>query len=182
MNENKSTFLKIVLLLFLVVISFAVSWFIAVTLIDLIQGKKGTVEIYSVQHYISAVVSDRKAQQLVAILTVMITMIAYITICNSNRNNYHSDVYNVTPQVKIPQRCGQGQALLDLPTYKIMLGCDGKNLKETVDLYNLTSAEESILSRKVRSVALCMIGAKKLGVKFVLPDYRLQLMGKSGGR
>lgn len=89
----------------------------------------------------------------------------------------HSVVDFLDPEIKM-----YGQALLDLPTYKIMLGCDGKNLKETVDLYNLTSAEESILSRKVRSVALCIIGAKKIGCKFVLPEYRLKLMGKSGGR
>lgn len=89
----------------------------------------------------------------------------------------HSAVDFLDPEIKM-----YGQALLDLPTYKIMCGCDGKNLKEIVDLYNLTAAEEAILAKKTRSIALCMIGAKKLGVKFVLPDYRLKLMGSGGGR
>ena len=35
-----------------------------------------------------------------------------------------------------------GQALLDIPCYKILMGCDGKNLQETTDLYNLTDAEQ----------------------------------------
>lgn len=34
-----------------------------------------------------------------------------------------------------------GQALLDVPCYKILMGTDGPNLKETRQLYDLTEAE-----------------------------------------
>ena len=40
-----------------------------------------------------------------------------------------------------------GQALLDIPCYKILMGCDGKNLQETTDLYNLTDAEQETACR-----------------------------------
>ncbi len=89
----------------------------------------------------------------------------------------HSVVDFLDPDIKL-----YGQALLDLPTYKFMFGCDGKNLRETAELYCLTAAEEAILAKKQRSLALCMFGAKKIGVRFELPEYRLKLMGRSGGR
>ncbi len=41
-----------------------------------------------------------------------------------------------------------GQALLDIPTYKILMGTDGQNLKETTRLYDLTEAEQDLLLAK----------------------------------
>ena len=57
-----------------------------------------------------------------------------------------------------------GQALLDIPCYKILMGCDGKNLQETKDLYNLTDAEQELLESKRRGHALFIIGSKRLHV------------------
>lgn len=51
-----------------------------------------------------------------------------------------------------------GQALLDIPCFKILMGCDGKNLQETKELYNLTEAEEELLASKKRRNAIVMIG------------------------
>ena len=57
----------------------------------------------------------------------------------------HSVVDFLAPEVKM-----YGQALLDIPCYKILMGCDGKNLQETKDLYNLTDAEQELLESKRR--------------------------------
>ena len=75
-----------------------------------------------------------------------------------------------------------GQAILDNATYKFLFGSDGKNLKETSDVFNLTEAEENILLARERGKALCLIGSQHIHVDFALPAYRLELMGKGGGR
>lgn len=89
----------------------------------------------------------------------------------------HSVVDFLDPKIKL-----YGQALLDIPAYKILMGCDGMNLIETKKLYNLTDAEEQLLAQKKRGSALVMIGSKRLHVNFQIPDYKFQFMGKAGGR
>ena len=75
-----------------------------------------------------------------------------------------------------------GQALLDIPCFKILMGCDGKNLQETKELYNLTEAEEELLAGKKRGNALIIIGSKRLHIVFEIPEYKFKFMGKGGGR
>ena len=75
-----------------------------------------------------------------------------------------------------------GQALLDVPCYKILMGTDGPNLKETTDLYDLTQAEQELLLARRRGHALFIIGAKRFHVQFEIPDYKFRYMGKAGGR
>lgn len=75
-----------------------------------------------------------------------------------------------------------GQAILDNATYKLLFGADGKNLKESADLFQLTQAEQNILSARERGKALCIIGSQHVHVDFDLPKYKLDLMGKGGGR
>ena len=75
-----------------------------------------------------------------------------------------------------------GQALLDIPCYKIIMGTDGKNLLETKELYNLTEAEEELLLSKKRGHALFIIGSKRLHVNFEIPEYKFDYFGKAGGR
>lgn len=89
----------------------------------------------------------------------------------------HSVVDFLDPKIKM-----YGQALLDIPCFKILMGCDGKNLIETKELYNLTDAEEELLGRKKRGNALVMIGSKRLHVNFEIPEYKFKFMGKAGGR
>lgn len=89
----------------------------------------------------------------------------------------HSVVDFLDPKIKL-----YGQALLDIPAYKILMGCDGMNLIETKKLYNLTDAEEQLLGHKKRGNALVMIGSKRLHVNFQIPDYKFEFMGKAGGR
>lgn len=75
-----------------------------------------------------------------------------------------------------------GQALLDVPCYKILMGTDGPNLKETIGLYDLTEAEQELLLARRRGHALLIIGAKRLHVQFDIPEYKFRYMGKAGGR
>lgn len=75
-----------------------------------------------------------------------------------------------------------GQALLDIPCYKILMGTDGKNLKETAELYDLTEAEQELLLARKRGHALFLVGAKRLHIHFEIPDYKMPYMGKAGGR
>lgn len=89
----------------------------------------------------------------------------------------HSVVDFLDPQIKM-----YGQALLDIPCYKIIMGTDGRNLQETKELYNLTDAEEELLASKKRGNALIMIGSKRLHVVFEIPEYKFEYMGKAGGR
>lgn len=89
----------------------------------------------------------------------------------------HSVVDFLDPHIKM-----YGQALLDIPCFKILMGCDGKNLMETKELYNLTDAEEQLLAQKKRGNALVMIGSKRLHVNFEIPEYKFKFMGTAGGR
>ncbi len=75
-----------------------------------------------------------------------------------------------------------GQALLDVPCYKILLGTDGPNLKETAKLYDLTEAEQELLLARKRGHALFMVGAKRLHINFEIPEYKMKYMGNAGGR
>lgn len=75
-----------------------------------------------------------------------------------------------------------GQALLDVPCYKILLGTDGPNLKETAKLYDLTEAEQELLLARKRGVALFMVGSKRFRLSFIIPPYKMKYMGNSGGR
>lgn len=89
----------------------------------------------------------------------------------------HGVVDFLDPKIKL-----YGQALLDQPCFKIMLGTDGQNLKETSNLYNLTEAETEVLASKMRGRALVMIGHDRLNINFTIPDYKFKYFGNKGGR
>jgi ParB/RepB/Spo0J family partition protein len=89
----------------------------------------------------------------------------------------HSVVDFLAPEIKV-----YGQALLDIPCIKILMGTDGKNLQETRELYNLTDAEEELLASKKREHAVLMIGSKRIHAHFEIPDYKFAYMGSAGGR
>ncbi len=89
----------------------------------------------------------------------------------------HSVVDFLAPPIKM-----YGQALLDIPCYKVLLGTDGKNLTELKELYNLTDAEEALLAQKKRGDGLLMVGSKRLHVDFAIPSYKFAYMGDKGGR
>ncbi|WP_455089895.1 VirB4 family type IV secretion system protein [Peptoanaerobacter stomatis] len=75
-----------------------------------------------------------------------------------------------------------GQALLDIPTYKIIFGTDGKNILETKHLYDLKTPEEELLLSKKRGNALFICGSRRMKINFELTKDELALFGKAGGR
>lgn len=75
-----------------------------------------------------------------------------------------------------------GQELLDNPTYKVLMGADGANLEKLVELYRLTEQEITMLEAKRRGQAILMLGARRMKVKFDIPDYKFQYFGTAGGR
>jgi|GEM_PF-84317 len=89
----------------------------------------------------------------------------------------HSLVDLLNEKVKL-----YGQTILDCATYKIFFGTDGKNLEETAELFHLTDAEKNILLSQQRGKALLMLGRQHIHVDFDIPPYKLELMGKGGGR
>lgn len=89
----------------------------------------------------------------------------------------HSLVDLLNEKVKL-----YGQAILDTATYKIFFGSDGKNLEETADLFYLTEEEKNILLAQQRGRALVLLGSQHIHVDFEIPKYKLELMGKGGGR
>lgn len=76
----------------------------------------------------------------------------------------------------------EGQALVDNAAYKLLFTTDGKNLEDTASLFRLTESEQNILLGCGRGKALCLLGRQHVMVDFDLPRYRLELMGKGGGR
>ena len=75
-----------------------------------------------------------------------------------------------------------GQAILDMATYKILMGTDGRNLEDTMELFKLTENQADFLSNKKRGYAILIIGAYKILVKFEIYPYEFEYFGKSGGR
>lgn len=75
-----------------------------------------------------------------------------------------------------------GQAILDNSAYKIMFGTDGKNLKETTAVFDLTEPEQQYLLSAERGKALFLCGSQHMQINFDIPQYKLDLMGRGGGR
>lgn len=83
----------------------------------------------------------------------------------------------LAPEVKY-----YGQAVLDLPTYKILFSMDGQSLKEATELFNLNDAQSELISSGQRGVALMKIGKQAVKVRFELSEKRLEMFGKGGGK
>jgi hypothetical protein len=75
-----------------------------------------------------------------------------------------------------------GQALMDNACYKFLMGCDGKNLKDTTKLFNLSEKEVAILAGKNRGQGIFMAGSTRINLTIEVSDEFLKMFGKAGGR
>ncbi len=75
-----------------------------------------------------------------------------------------------------------GQALMDNACYKFLMGCDGKNLKDTTELFNLSEKEVAILAAKNRGQGIFMAGSTRINLTVEVSDEFLKMFGKAGGR
>lgn len=89
----------------------------------------------------------------------------------------HSVVDLLDPAVK-----RFGQAIIDNSCYKFIMGCDGKNLEETKDLFHLTEREEMILSAKNRGEGILFAGSIRMVLKVEVREKFLKMFGSAGGR
>ncbi len=89
----------------------------------------------------------------------------------------HSVVDFIAPEIKT-----YGQALLDSSCFKVLMGTDGRNLKETAELLSLTEAEQDLLFARKRGHGLFLVGSKRAHVIFEIPEYEFEYIGTAGGR
>ena len=75
-----------------------------------------------------------------------------------------------------------GQAILDMATYKILMGTDSQNLEETSELFKLSEAQMDFLYKKQRGLGLFIIGSNRIFVRFDIFPIEFEYMGKGGGR
>ena len=89
----------------------------------------------------------------------------------------HSVVDILDPAVK-----RYGQAIIDNACYKLIMGTDGKNLKETQDLFKLSDREVTVLASKERGKAVFMCGNMRINLSIDVADEFLEMFGSAGGR
>lgn len=75
-----------------------------------------------------------------------------------------------------------GQALIDNPTYKIIMGQGEKDIEALTSLMSLSEKEISTLQEGKRGDALFFAGSKRLQIQIELHPHELELMGSGGGR
>lgn len=89
----------------------------------------------------------------------------------------HSLVDILDPSVK-----RYSQAIIDNSCYKLLMGCDGKNMQETKALFNLSEKEVDILLARKRGQGILFAGAVRMDARIDVDDRLLAMMGKAGGR
>ena len=75
-----------------------------------------------------------------------------------------------------------GQALLDNPCYKLIMGQGEKDLQSLVQLMHLSEAEQEMLAQGKRAEVLLVAGSKRVHAKVELAAHEPDLFGEAGGR
>ncbi|EJW13864.1 DUF87 domain-containing protein [Paenibacillus alvei] len=75
-----------------------------------------------------------------------------------------------------------GQALLDNPVYKIIMGQGDNDVDALRKLMSLSEKEVETLLKGNRSEALFVAGARRIHAKFEVSPFELSMFGKGGGR
>lgn len=75
-----------------------------------------------------------------------------------------------------------GQALIDNPVYKLIMGQGDKDIEALAKLMTLSDRESQILADGKRGEAIFVAGNKRLHIKIDVTDDELEMFGKAGGR
>jgi len=75
-----------------------------------------------------------------------------------------------------------GEALVDNSCYKLIMGCDGKNLEATTKLLKLTEQEENLLLAKNRGEGILFSGNVRVPIRVDVREKFLEMFGTAGGR
>lgn len=87
----------------------------------------------------------------------------------------HSPVDFLSPSIK-----QYGQELLGTSCYKVFFGCEGQNLKELSEQYDLKEAEKDFLLGAEQGYALTQFGSKRIIVHFNVGDYKKRRISGGG--
>lgn len=87
----------------------------------------------------------------------------------------HSVVDFLAPPIK-----QYGQELLGTSCYKLFFGCEGQNLMELANLYDLKEAEKDFLLGAEQGYALAQFGSKRVIVHFKVGDYKKRRISGGG--
>lgn len=75
-----------------------------------------------------------------------------------------------------------GQALIDNPAYKLIMGQGEKDIEAMKELMTLSEREEQTLLEGKRGEALFFAGSKRLQVNIEVSPFELEMFGEAGGR
>lgn len=156
------------------------------------EGVKNAQSFNILTYLWSMIARDREERVLVGIDegytmvdTEMPYSIKYIRNMVKRDRKYNGGVLFITQSINDildPAVKRFGQAIIDNSCYKILMGTDGKNLQETVELFNLTEKESMLLAAKKRGKALLYAGATRVELQVDISEKFLKLFGKAGGR
>lgn len=75
-----------------------------------------------------------------------------------------------------------GQALLDNPTYKLVMGQGENDIEALCNLMSLSDKEKDTIAKAKRGEGLLFAGSKRLGIKVVITEEDKEFIGSAGGR
>lgn len=75
-----------------------------------------------------------------------------------------------------------GQALIDNPTYKILMGQGEKDLEALSKLMHLSEAETEMLAQGSRGEALLVAGNRRVHANIEIRGFEMDMFGSAGGR
>jgi hypothetical protein len=75
-----------------------------------------------------------------------------------------------------------GQALIDNPVYKIIMGQGDKDIEALTSLMSLSEKETQTLQEGKRGEALFVAGNKRIHLKSQVTQFELDMFGRGGGR
>lgn len=87
----------------------------------------------------------------------------------------HSVIDFLAPAIK-----QYGQELLGTSCYKLFFGCEGQNLIELANLYDLKEAEKDFLLGAEQGYALAQFGSKRVIIRFKVGDYKKRRISGGG--
>lgn len=81
-----------------------------------------------------------------------------------------------------PEVARYGQALIDNPTYKLLLAQGEKDLEALTKLMTLSDAERTLLETARRGEGLLVAGTQRVQVRIEAAPHEIELFGAGGGR
>ena len=111
--------------------------------------------------------------------------LAFLRNTNKRIRKYEGGLLTITQNVvdfTDPSVKRYGQALVDNPCYKVLMGMGENDLASLTELMFLSEAEQELLGQGARGEALLVAGSKRVRAKIELAAHEKDLFGEGGGR